>query len=186
MKEKMLNKFKRCGLIFLSTLLIFSAINCINFAFNSERGTAHGDDLVFHYIAPAKQKTYKKIASYSGKVKTLKRMNKKIMAVSSSVGRLGSILGVISYPPATFVGKVLGGGGAAVYMIANAKAKKLSKLKKNTRWHEKIEFKWKRSNRMPYIAGIRLKSWYTYKGKRVGKARVRYQTRVFSYGERWY
>lgn len=186
MEKVVLMRLKKAFVVVMISVLAFSSINCANLFYGKTSNIVYADDLVFHYIAPRNQTRYKTIATYSGKVKDLKRMKNKIVAVASSGGMFGTIIGALPFPPTMVIGKVLAAGSASVYLIAKYKSKKLYKLKNNTKWHEKIEFKWIKSDRVPYVAQIRMKSWYTYKNKQIGKVTVRYRTRRFSYGERWY
>lgn len=186
MERKVLGKGKKLVIMLCVSLLVFSAVSSVGVIFSSNESVAHADALVFHYIAPRNQKSYKKIAQYSGKVSKLKKSGKKIMAISSTSGMIGTIVGAAPFPPAMVVGKVIGAGSATVYLIAKHKTKKFSRLKSGTRWHERIDFKWTKSDKLPYVAKLRYKLWYTYKGKIVGKVSCRYKTRKFTYGERWY
>ena len=95
MEKVVLMRLKKAFVVVMISVLAFSSINCANLFYGKTSNIAYADDLVFHYIAPRNQTRYKTIATYSGKVKDLKRMKNKIVAVASSGKMFGTIIGTL-------------------------------------------------------------------------------------------
>ena len=114
---------------------------------------------------------------YSCKVKE----GEQIKAYSGSVAAFGAIAAKFDAK----IGSTIAAAGGVMYLIGDAQVKSFSTVKKNTKYNVKMDFKWTNTNNYPLKGTFRIKSYFTYNGKIVGKTKTYYQNRQFSPGERW-
>lgn len=139
-------------------------------------------------VFPKKTTKYKSMGTKSTSVKKLYTEHKKIYAVSNGVNVAVGAMSMFLPPQVKPVGKVVVAGSAVTYLISGHCMKSLSKyLKKNgVTLKTKIEWKWVKTNAMPYEMKFKTTSWYDYKGKAISKKTSSTRTMCFSYGERWW
>nr|WP_288731369.1 hypothetical protein [uncultured Anaerobutyricum sp.] len=145
-------------------------------------------EYVYKTIAPKNQTTYKKMGKTNVQdISSIKKQHKSIKVFFDKVGSASTLTGVagLALKKTPIVGTVatLTGGGAWLISTAEGKfiEKKLSTIKKNTKYKNAVYFKWTDAKKLKY--SVKIVFWMTYKGKTVkGSTVTRYQTGSYAWG----
>jgi hypothetical protein len=136
---------------------------------------------VFKYLAPKSQTKYKEVYKVSRSVKSLRREGRKIKAASGYVTAYGAVIA----PFSKTIGTVSSVYGSIMYLVGDRQVSSFKYLKSNVRYVVKVDFKWTDTRKYPLKGTFRIKTYFTYRGKRVSSIKTSYQKREFGYGERW-
>lgn len=144
----------------------------------------HWNKYVYSVIAPKNQTSYKKIYNTSVTVKEIKRQHKGIRTDMGKIGNTCTILGVIGLKY-SIVGVVATVTSAGTFVISCGDKKyiekSLSGLKKNTKIHNTVYFKWTNANKLKY--SVKMTTYMTYKGKTIKNSKKTvYKTGSYAWG----
>lgn len=183
--------YKKTGnarrLILSMVLIVAITVGAINInllfapANNMAYAAVSDDELIFKYLAPRSQTTYKEVFKSSRTAKSITKEGNKLKADGNTVTAFGAVI----VPFHTIIGGVVAAAGGVTYLIGDYQVRSMSTVKENTNCVIKMDFKWTYTKSYPLKGTFRIKSYYTYKGKTVGEVKTYYQNRQFALGERW-
>ena len=176
---KKLSNNKKLKHIFAFCLIMILSI-CMVIPMNTQAAVSSKEP-IFKYLAPKSQTSYKQIYKSSQKVKKIKKDGKDIIAFGGTVMAAGAVI----TPKAGKIGMYVSAAGGAYYLVGDVICRSLSKIPNNAKSVVIAEFKWTDTKNYPLKGTFKYTTYYTYKGKVVGKKQVKKQNRQFSLGERW-
>ena len=165
--------------IFTFSLIMILSI-CMVIPMNTQAAVSSKEP-IFKYLAPKSQTSYKQIYKSSRKVEKIKKDGKDIMAFGGTVMAAGTFI----TPKAGKIGMYVSAAGGGYYLLGDAICRSLSKIPNDAKSVVIAEFKWTNTKNYPLKGTFKYTTYYTYKGKVVGKKQVKTQNRQFSPGERW-
>lgn len=184
---KKIRKYRaiRAIVSFAMVAVVAATTLCIGLVFegavDSAQAAVRSNEPIFKYLAPKSQTKYKEVYKVTRSVKSLTREGKKLKAASGYVTAYGAVVA----PFSRTIGTCCTVCGSMMYLVGDWQVSSVKYLKKNVRYVVKIDFKWTDARKYPLKGTFRIKTYFTYRGKRVSSIHTYYQKREFGYGERW-